>query len=225
MKTILQYTLVIVILISASCGNKGNKTSSSEAVVSNPDNNRIMASHARKYGMKSGIITFSVESNLVQEKQVKKVYFDDFGAKETSEKYRNDKLVEKLINKADGYVYQLAIDRKTGIRSKHAMATGTEMKFDVSDGSWSDDMKKQYNFTRLPNENICGKDCEIFTTEYEKMKARYAGWNGILLMIETSSPVGNTNMTTKSIATRIEENAVIPESIWEVPAGISIIEK
>ena len=225
MKTILQYTLVIILIISASCGKKGNKIGINETAVSNPDDNRTIASHARKYGIKSGIITFSVETNLVPEKQIKKVYFDDFGARETSEKYRNDKLVEKLINKADGYVYLLAVDRNSGIRSKHAMATGTEMKFDLSDGSWSDDMKKQYNFARFPNENICGKDCEIFTTEYEKMKARYAGWNGILLMIETSSPVGNTNMTTKSVATRIEENAVIPESVWEVPAGISIIEK
>jgi hypothetical protein len=225
MKTILQYILVIVLLTSASCGNKGNKTIHNERAVSNPDDSRMMAKHVRKYGMKSGIITFSVETNFVQEKQVKKVYFDDFGARETSEKYRNDKLIEKLINKADGYVYQLAIERKSGIRSKHAMATGTEMKFDVSDGSWSEDLKKQYNFARLPNENICGKDCELFSTENEKMKAKYAGWNGILLMIEISSPVGNTNMTTKSVATRIEENAVIPETVWEVPAGISIIEK
>ena len=225
MKNILQFSLIGLLLILVSCGNKGTKTTTDKSAVSKADDNQMMASHAKKYGIKSGIITFSVETNLMAEKQVKKVYFDDFGAKETSEVYNKEKLFEKMINKADGYVYQLAVHKNSGVRSKHAMATGTEMKFDVSDGAWRDNLKKQYSFEKLPNETICGKDCEIFTTEYEKMKTKYAGWNGILLMIETSMQMDNTTMTTKSIATKIEENVAIPESVWEVPEGIKLSEQ
>lgn len=225
MKRILSYVLIGLQLILFSCGNKGTKTTTDQSVVPKSGEHHMLASHARKYGIKSGIITFSVETNLMDEKQIKKVYFDDFGTRETSEKFSKDKLVEKMINKADGYVYQLAVDRGTGIRSKHAMATGTEMKFDVSAGSWPDDMKNQYKYTKLPNETICDKDCEVFTTEFQKVKAKYAGWNGILLMIETSMPMGKTIMTTKSTAIKIEENAVIPESVWDIPEGINLTEQ
>jgi hypothetical protein len=224
MRRMLHYTLAGLLLIGASCGNKGAKTTTDQAATKAGDS-QMMASHSKKYSIKSGIITFSVGNSMTSEKQVKKVYFDDFGVKETSEVYSKDKLVEKMINKADGYVYQISVLRKSGIRSKHAMATGTEMKFDVSDASWPNDMKKQYNYTKLPNEKILDKDCEIFTTEYEKLKAKYAGWNGMLLMIETSMPMGTITMTTKTVATKIEENAAIPESVWEVPAGITLTEQ
>jgi len=225
MKSIQSYVLIGLLLISFSCGNKGTKATPDQPAEAKSADHHMMASHARKYSIKSGIITFSVETNLMDEKQIKKVYFDDFGVRETSEKFSKDKLIEKMINKADGYVYLLAVDRKTGIRSKHAMATGTEMKFDVSDGAWPEDMKKQYKYTKLPNETICDKDCEIFTTEFQKVKAKYAGWNGILLMIETSMPMGKTSMTTRSTAIKIEENAVIPASVWDIPEGIKLTEQ
>jgi hypothetical protein len=201
MKRLLQYSLICLILIASSCGSKGTK----------------------KYGIKSGIITFSVE--IMSEKEVKKVYFDDYGVKETSEVYVNEKLTQKLINKADGFVYLLEVDKNTGVKSKHAMATGTEMKFDVSESSIPDSIKKQYNFVKLPNETVCGKDCEVFSTEYQNMKAKYAGWNGIILLIESSMQMGQASMNSKTIATKIEENVAIPQSVWDVPAGIKMTEQ
>jgi hypothetical protein len=225
MRSIFLYSLIGFLLIASSCGNKGAKTTTDQSAAPKGDDNQMMASHIKKYGIKSGIITFSVETNLMNEKQVKKVYFDNYGTKETSETYRMDKLTEKRINKADGYVYILAVDKNSGFRSKHATATGTEMKFDFSDRAIPETIKKQYHFGKLPNETICGKDCEMYTTEYENMKAKYAGWNGILLMIETSMPMGSTTMTTKSVAVKLEENVSIPETVFEVPSGIKLTEQ
>jgi hypothetical protein len=224
MKSTFRFGLIGLVLITTSCGSNGTKSATDQLAAPKAAGNQMMASHTKKYGIKSGIITFTVETNLMEEKQVKKVYFDEFGTRETSEKYKKNILVEKMINKADGYVYQLAVDRNSGIRSKHAMATGTEMKFDLSDSAWPDNMKKQYNYGKLANENICGKDCEVFTTEFENIKAKYAGWNGILLMIETSMLMGKTTMTTKSVAIKFEENVEIPASVWEIPEGIKLTE-
>ncbi len=201
MKRILQYSLICLLIMATSCGTKGTK----------------------KYSIKSGIITFSVE--IMSEKQVKKVYFDDYGVKETSEVYVNEKLTQKLINKADGFVYLLDFDKNTGVKSKHAMATGTEMKFDVSESSIPDSIKKQYHFAKLPNEMICGKDCEVFTTEFQNMKAKYAGWNGIILLTESNMQMGKISMDSKTIATKIEENVAIPQSVWDIPAGIKLTEQ
>ena len=222
MKRIFQYSLIGLLMISASCGNKGSKTPTDQATPK-ADQNQMTGMHSKKYGVKSGIITFSVE--IMGEKQIKKVYFDDYGAKETSEVYINDKLTQKLINKIDGFVYLLDVEKGTGIISKHAMATGTEMKFDISEGSIPDSIKKEYNFVKLPNETICGKDCEVFSTEFQKMKTKYAGWNGIILLTENTMVMESKSITTKTTATKIDENVAIPESVWDVPAGIKLTEQ
>jgi hypothetical protein len=220
MRRILNCSLIGLLFLAASCGNKGTSTSTGTAVADTAQH-QMMGSHAKKYGIKSGIITFSLEGMAAT--KVKKLYFDDFGAKETSEVYANDKLIQKLINKADGFVYLLEVEKGTGVRSQHAMMTGTEMKFDIS--NLPDSIKKQYNYIKLPNETICGKDCEVFSTEFQKLKTKYAGWNNIILLTESTMMMDPTPMKTKVIATRIEENVTIPETVWDVPAGVKLTEQ
>jgi hypothetical protein len=223
MKNLFLFILIGLFMIATSCGNKGKKQESGQTAAPSGTESQASASVVKKYGVKSGIITFSLETNMGGPKLVKKVYFDDYGTRETAETFVDDKLQDKTINKGDGYFYQ--IRNNSGTKTKQAAASGTEMKFDFSETAFPENMKKEYNLSKLPNETICGKDCEVFSTEYQKMKTKYAGWNGITLLLDTSSPMGNSIMTSRMIATEFQDNVAIPASVWEIPAGIKMIEK
>jgi hypothetical protein len=54
------------------------------------------------------------------------------------------------------------------------------------------------------------------------MTSTYAGWEHIFLYIENQPDMGGQPITDVTIATKIEENAAIPASAYQVPAGIEV---
>jgi hypothetical protein len=221
MKKINLLFLLCLMIGIAACSGKANKESSPADSVAPVEPATVAAAH--KYGIKSGIITYTQESSLQDKKNKKVVYFDDFGAKETSELFIDEVLNDKVMNNGDGFFYQISI-KNGGKKTANTSASGTEMKFDASNTAWPDQVQKDYGFKKLPNETICGKDCEVFSTDNNGTQGKFAGWNGILMMLETKSKFGNSVMTTRTTASEIKENVEIPASVWEIPAGVKMFE-
>jgi hypothetical protein len=208
-------------LIAVSCGHK--QSSDQSAVTSSAEQSTVAPDH--KYGVKSGILILKIENNLMKMNMERHVYFDNYGAKEAAEVYKDGQLVEKTMNMGDGFMYHLNLVNKAGTKTGNQAANGTELKFDIGDYAWPEKARKEYNFTKLPNETIAGKDCEVYSTESTGMKAKYAGWNGILFLLTTESPMGKGTMKTETTAADFKENADIPASVWEIPAAIAMKEQ
>jgi hypothetical protein len=221
MKKTLFPLVLFCLLIASSCGNKQSQDQS--AAVSADEQTSLLPDH--KYGVKSGILIFKIENSLMKMNMERRVYFDDYGAKEAAEVYTDGILKEKTMNKGDGFFYQLNIENKAGTRTKNRAANGTELKFDIGEYAWPEKTRKEFNFVKQPNETICGKDCEVYTTESSGMKAKYAGWNGILFLLNTESPMGNGVLKTQTYAVEFKENPDITASLWEIPVGFNISEQ
>jgi hypothetical protein len=213
------FLLIACFMLSVSCNkgaNAANQGTASDATK--------MEAAFKKYDIKSGIIAFSMENDMLKSLGVNMnqiVYFDDYGVKEAKETYRNDKLSTKVMDNGVGF-YQLNFDQKKGTKTK-SYGNGTEMRFALE--QYSDKEIKDHKLQKLPNETIAGKDCAVYSTEDRSLKAKFAGWNHIALLIQSETEVNKKPMIVVIKATKIEENAAIPPAVFELPKDMTITEE
>lgn len=180
------------------------------------------ASNYKKYDIKSGIITYQTKMEMsgmvIKKKSI--LYFDDYGLKESEEKYNVDaatgkeSLSERNFVK-DGYHYICSIEQNAGIKNKQR-GYGVAALFDMGEA----ETMKENNFKKQADETVCGKTCSAFSMETPSGKISMCGWNRIVL----KTRVDNESMKTETIATNIDENGAIPGDKFEVPNGMKIME-
>ncbi len=228
MKNVLPLLLSILLFVNFSCGNNASTTTtpnkdSAKDKMEDTKSKGPEVSPAKKYDIKSGIITY--ESNMemtgIKIHTKKVLYFDDYGVKEAEEEYKtmggSEKLSERnFVN--DGYHYIVSIENKGGIKSKMS-GTGVAARFNMDEAS----TMKDNQYKKVADETICGKTCSGFSMVTPSGTITMYGWNGIAL----KTTVENTaaKMKTVTIATKIEENASIPADKFEVPTDIKITEQ
>jgi hypothetical protein len=173
----------------------------------------------KKYGLKSGIVTYSTESFGM--KVESKLYFDDYGSIEcletiVAEEYGDTKSeMRSRVLTRDGYNYTYDVGKKTGTKRKSSGNRSSSL-YDFS--GMSDKMKKEYQVKELGTEEFLGRKCSKFSMENkeEEMKGTFLTWNNLLLKSQTNS--GGTDA--KMIATKVEENTKIPSEKLEVPKDV-----
>jgi len=169
------------------------------------------ANTIRKYGIKSGVITFETSVGRLKGKEI--LYFDDYGSKELMEKYSGEKLKEATL--ADGAtMYTIKFDQKTAYKMGNA-SRGVAYKFDWNEIAADD---KDTKARKQANVTIAGKDCESYSYENKGMTTTFAGWKNICLFTEQKMKMG----TSVSKAVSIEENAAIAPDKFKVPAGFEV---
>jgi hypothetical protein len=169
----------------------------------------------KKYDLRSGIITFKVSGR--ESGSSKKVYFDNFGNKEVSYIYRKGKLSEKWVNNNDGTFYTLDYSSMTGARRK-ASRPGTEDRFDIEE--MPEDMFKENKVKSLADTVFAEKPCKLYSMESGGIKTIKGGWGYIMFFLSTE--VADFKYST--IATELEENAMIPDSVYLIPANFTVKE-
>jgi hypothetical protein len=227
MKRRLFYALTIAAALGfASCSNDGGKehegTDSTKTDGSASAENQAPAKG--KYPVKSGIITY--ETDMMGMKVPITLYFDDYGNKECQETITEMEMMGTKVKThsmnitKDGYSYELNMIDKTGKKMKSMPASTAPGGIDFS--KLSEDMMKQMHITKGGNENVCGKDCSVFSIDNAdmKMKGTFAVWNNIPL--KSSIDLGGMPMLMN--ATKVEENASIPADKFEVPSDIKMTE-
>ncbi|MBK9247436.1 MAG: hypothetical protein IPM69_04820 [Ignavibacteria bacterium] len=182
----------------------------------------IIPAVARKYGIKSGILTMDLEIIGANSSMKTIVYFDDYGNRESSETFSLTKLENGQSFKAhvmayniDGYQYQVDFDNKTAMRftyNPQAMSGG------FSYATMTDKMKKDYKVTKVGTEVILGKVCDNYTMDSPDVKGRFSVWKNITFKLHTVSG----GFTTNVIAKKFEENVPIPQDKFEVPSGFRL---
>jgi hypothetical protein len=205
--------LVILLLLFTFCGGTGTKGSmkdpaSAEAAPAQTD--AIPA--IRKYGVKSGIVTYEHSGFGITTKTI--LYFDDYGVREAEDKYDTDGTI-KETNLCDGKDQYILIHKEKTAYKRGACYRGVAYKFDWEEAARGGE---KYKPTKLSNQNISGKDCESFSLDISGSKTIYAGWNNICFLIET--PSGNSSVVYKAVS--VEENAVVPTDKLKVPSDYKI---
>lgn len=211
-------------LALASCSNNGDKgkdgadSTKTEGSASNDGPSK------GKYPVKSGIITYNVETMGMTVPTT--LYFDDYGNKECTEVTMEMEMMGQKVQThnmtitKDGYTYDLNLTEKTGKKMKAMPAASNTGGVDFS--QLSDAMMKEMHITKGGNENVCGKDCQVFTMDNPdtKMKATFAVWNNIPL----KSNMDMGGMAAVMNAIQVEENVTIPADKFEVPSDITVTE-
>ena len=172
----------------------------------------------KKYGMKSGIVSYSTETMGTKVKST--LYFDDYGKVECLETVFEMDLgdsKEVTHNRAltkDGYLYSFDIEKKTG--TKRAISPRLSGQYDFA--NMSDKMRKEYQLKELGSEKFLGRECKKYSMNNKDMEMRgtFLIWNNIPLKSETNAG----GMDAKMIATKVEENGKIPAGMFEVPKDV-----
>jgi hypothetical protein len=172
---------------------------------------------AKKYEIKSGIVTYQTEMVMAGMKIPGKVvlYFDDYGLKENEETYKGDTLTESFV--ADGVErFKLFHDQKMKVAAGKS-TNGTAMPFDWANVSQKD---KDSGVAKAgPRATVAGKECDTFTmltkTAGMDVSTVYAGWHRIVLSMKLTSG----EMTSTKIAVKVEETAAVPADKFQTPAG------
>jgi len=213
MRTII-LTLSISI-ISLSCGNKTNVSSDEESkqsvstneISSSPES----SSTIKKYGIKSGIVTYEIDMMDMTEKMI--LYFDDYGMKEVEEEYDGEHI--KKLTLCDGKDMYNIIPEDKAAYASGSCYRGIAYRFDWNEISEEDQNTRA---KKIPNMTVAGKDCEAFSYDMDATSTIYAGWNYICLYQKTKTQ----SMEVVKKAIDIKENAEIPATKFQVPAGFEI---
>ena len=207
---VLQFILCIG--ICTSCGNSGTKNTDSATPGAVSENAADEVLPAKKYGVKSGIVTFESRGFGMISKVV--LYFDDFGAREAEEKYDLDNAITGASLCDGKNRYTLVYKDKAAFRDGECFR-GVAYKFDWNEASRAGD---EYKPIKLANVSIAGKDCESFSLVSSGKTVVYAGWNNVCMLIDQDSQYGKITY----IATSFEENVDIPADKLNIPADFKI---
>lgn len=169
-----------------------------------------------KYGIKSGSVTFEMETTLGRTQLKEKIvlWFDDFGMKEARESYDGGVLKEATMTDGDS-VYLIKPSSRTAFKRGKA-SRGIEYKFDWNEVSTSD--KKEGKAKQLPARVVAGKQCDAYQYTSGGTVSTFAGWMGITLFSE----VKRTNMSVTTRAVKLEEGSTVPAEKFRVPDGYAV---
>ena len=218
LKGSLFFCLLPLLFIFTSCGNSGGKNESSDGVLNTgaevAETTSVMPATAvkRKYGVKSGIVTY--ESSGMGFKLKVILYFDDFGAKEAEEKYDVNNSIEQTAI-CDGTNRYTIIYKDKTAQNNGACYNGIAYRFDWDEVAKGD---PKYNPQKLANVTIAGKDCESFSLVTGGNTITYAGWNNVCMLIDQATQYGQ--ITYKAVS--FEDNPSIPADKFSVPSGFQI---
>lgn len=219
-KTLASASLGLVVVLTTSCGG-GSRT--------NADSN--MEEVAKEMaGMKTCMIEYKTTVNAKEMKStsIMTQWIDNENDRhaiytDSQSEVMGMKNSEKsLVIMKEGWSYVINLTGKTGFKSKDG-----EMGEDPTDLIKSEDdvtfrqMIEKEGGKILANETFLGKDCIVVEVaeqgdEGQSMKTKMWYYKGI--------PLKMANDFYTMEATKFEENANIPDSKFEVPAGIEISE-
>lgn len=212
MKKLKLISIAFLMLLLSSCGNSGSKSETPVTSDNASGTPAVTPAVIKKYGIKSGIVTFESTGMGITQKSV--LYFDDFGAREAEEKYNEDNSI-KESSLCDGKNRYTIIYKDKAAFPAGECSRGIAYRFDWDEASRAG---AEYKPQKLANLTIAGKDCESFSLLTSGHTSTYAGWNNICLLLDQDTEYGK--ITYKAIS--IEENATIPAGKLNVPSDFKV---
>ena len=167
------------------------------------------------YTVKSGIVT--MEMDMMGQKVVQEVYFDDYGAKQATLSDFGGRKSRNIV--VDGETVMVNDDEKTAMKMPMMGQRET-----VNFSNLDEKTIKKYKVKELGTETVAGKECKKYEVTLFMMgqpqKQTVWAYKGITLKSSSKSDFGDMNQT----ATKIQENVEIPASMFTLPAGVKVEE-
>ena len=167
------------------------------------------------YTVKSGIVT--MEMDMMGQKIVQEVYFDDYGAKQATLSDFGGMKSRNIV--VDGETVMVNDDEKTAMKMPMMGQRET-----VNFSNLDEKTIKKYKVKELGTETVAGKECKKYDVTLFMMgqpqKQTVWVYKGITLKSSSKSDFGDMNQT----ATKIQENVEIPASMFTLPAGVKVEE-
>ena len=198
---------------------------------SNDENNKIKQEEGmlpqtdRKYELKSVIIKLNSTKQILGSDIETTIYIDDYGDKycnitDTKLKYKNTVIVTRSVSiTKNDFTYTYNPEKLTGTKSKN-QGNFNPMHIDFAK---MDPQSMEMNGISKQGQTEClGKLCDVFVLENPTldMSGRYEVWNKIPLKLFTR--IGDSQM--EMAATDLNENAEIPENIFDLPQNIEFMD-
>lgn len=212
MKMINVIFLLFVMITFTACGNNNNNTAAGKQ---NNDAPSATTQIAKKYPIKSGIITFQ-RSGIIGSAEII-VYFDDYGKKERNEVYGKDGLINE-VTMSDGVNMYKFTKESIAAKTVYIMGPGlhgTEMQFVADPFNNNEKRKARYEFIKLENIDLIDKDCEAYCVKSSGGKTTFAGWRGLLLYSKVQMAMG----VMETVAVDFKENADVDPDLFKIPDG------
>jgi hypothetical protein len=204
----------------------------------------------KKYGVKSAVITMSMEMSAGQRPEGAPAAgmassgtitqtFDDFGAKESIVNETAMEMMGMKINTKsqiiikDGFVYVINPEKKQATRSR-VLTIDDPAKLDFTNKDA--EYVKRWNIKKEGAEEIAGRPCDIYSFKTDDIQAASGiskskdkiplegkcwVWKNIGLKAEF---IVKGSMNMKTLATKIDDKAVVPAAAFDVPADVKIKE-
>lgn len=173
----------------------------------------------RRFGHKSGMVKMKSQGGT---SMTSTMYFDDFGAKMSTETDIHDSLNGKPLTISNISVLRDGVSvlydplKKVGRRSASSDAA---MNYYPRFDALSAQERTQIAYKPLGKRTIAGKECEGHSFERNSIVLRVWTWDGIPLRTESQfSPSQSLVMEAESI----DLDAQVPADKFDVPAGVSL---
>jgi hypothetical protein len=208
MKNFILAAFCLVLLVS--CKNNSSTTTPGQEPAK--DGAAATDQPKGKYTLKSGVVEYKTTVMGMEAKQT--LSFDDYGAKEltsVSIEMMGYKSTSYTLNR-DGYIYSYDLEKKTGTKMKAVPQANIDF------ANLTDEVVKDMKIKKEGEESFLGKTCTKFSIDNDKlsMKGNYLVWNGIPL--KTDVDMGSMKMVLEAI--KLDENASIPATTFDVPADV-----
>lgn len=168
------------------------------------------------YGVKSGIVT--MESEMMGQKIVQLIYFDDFGAKQaTVSEFGGNKMRMLVI---DGQNVIINEAEKSATRMPAMGPQGGRNRINYN--NLTEQVIKDNKIKELGEEIIAEKACKKYSVTVSMMGQDFEQkvwiYKGVVMKTASESEFGSMEQA----ATKFEENVTIPASMFTVPEGITV---
>jgi len=223
MKFLNYAAISILVLAMMSCGNQ---TASTETAT---DETEAGPTAGKKYGVKSGIITYEA-LEMLGIKTTQTIYFDDYGTKEAIESVTEGEIMgikskshSWSITK-DNFVYTFDIEKMTNNTNELEKVVN---KMDMSQNpfantDWtnlSDELKKEMDYKEEGEETVAG-----FSGKKVSVKMDKNAEGRIYAVTYKNVPLKVDMGQIKMVASKFEENASVPASVFELPKDYKVID-
>ncbi len=213
-KTLIISVSALFLLWLASSCSQNKKTAAgeteSEAAAIEEDE---PAGGLKLYGVKSGIIEYKHSGSRTG---TSIIYFDKYGHRSAaySDLMMNNHPEKGWTISFDEMQYMFQEGNTQGTKMKNPMIEGLLKVQDLE--KLTEELYDKMGFKPAGTEKFLGKDCRVFKGTMGKVMT----WNGLLMYMEMNAG----GMTMKQEATKLELNAKIKPSVFELPKDVTFTE-
>ncbi|MCH9029686.1 MAG: hypothetical protein IH819_08770 [Bacteroidetes bacterium] len=218
--TLSSYLLIALLL--TFCSNNEKVDATENIPSGKTEEVKISITDQKIFGIQSGIIEYEVTGSQTGNK---KLYFTDWGRKQAEfsnstikvGKFSKHSNLLKITN--GDWQYIINLEKKTGTKRENPVLRKMyELSNQINYNDFGEQLVLIEGGVKTGMEVVAGKNCTIYNFRNKKSKSWI--WNWITLKSESLSGGVHITVTAKNI----KENVSVPDSVFNPPKNILIIE-